>query len=292
MVSDVERDPAATHRAAHSSWKGDRMTELCKADYARVAPLLTPSHAHYTLLASIVEGRQPGRVFADHDTEPTAALVCNVSACLYAVCGDAGSRSFVNALPDMLRAGPPSETEWWGFTTHGPGWDAALDEAFDGSLRKGSVKGFDLSVEAFTRRPSWRGQIPGGCEMKEITEHLVDVTAAQLSPGFPFPWESPSHFAASGFGFALWRGDEALSICFAYTGRVSSGEIELAICTAEGHRRQGHALLTCSAFIERAMAGGMMPNWACFANNVGSAGLAETLGYQLRGEYSFYSLTA
>ena len=266
------------------------MVELRTDDFAHVLPLLAPSQPLYPLFASIVEGRQPGRIFADSATNPGAALVCHIQGCIYGVCGDPGNHEFVTALPALLATGPPSETEWWGFVTDAVAWGAPLDMAFAGTLRKGRGISFDLQPAMFRERPNWRDHVPDGYDMKAMSGDLIDATAAQLREGFPFPWESADHFASNGIGFALWRGDEVASIAFAYAGAVGSGHIEIAAYTAEGHRKKGRATLACSAFIERALDLGMTPAWHCDAGNPGSIALATTLGFQRRGEHTMYSL--
>ncbi|MBT5713045.1 GNAT family N-acetyltransferase, partial [Candidatus Poribacteria bacterium] len=260
------------------------------ATFPRVSHLLTPVQPLYPLFASVVEGRQRGRIFADRATKPEAALVCHIPGRIYAVCGNPANRGFLSALPALLATGPPSETAWWGFVTDAVAWGAPLDIRFAGTLQKGRGISFDLHPETFRRRPDWRTRIPVGYEMRGMTGDLVDVTAAQLPEGFPFPWESADHFTANGFGLALWRGDEVASIAFAYAGAVQSGHIEIAIYTAEAHRRRGCATLACSTFIEHALDLGMTPTWHCDAGNPGSIALATTLGFQRRGEHTMYSL--
>ena len=98
-------------------------------------------------------------------------------------------------------------------------------------------------------------------------------------------WGSAEAFFAHGFGFATLH-EEAI-VSWSLADCVSRGQAEIGIHTRPEYRRRGLATITAAAAVDYALGRGLAAvGWHCNADNHGSIGVAEAVGFTLERRYS------
>lgn len=88
------------------------MYELQKEAYPHVRSLLDSGHLHPEVL-SIMNGTNPGWIFADHDTAPRSALVWSQGMQGFYLIGDHTNREFIDRLDGFISSTIiPRMSEW------------------------------------------------------------------------------------------------------------------------------------------------------------------------------------
>jgi RimJ/RimL family protein N-acetyltransferase len=102
-------------------------------------------------------------------------------------------------------------------------------------------------------------------------------------------WDNKEDFLKHGMAKVLKYHEKPASICYAAT--ISDNIAEIDVATLPEYRKHNFGRFACSAFIRTCLDTGIVPNWDCFTNNVGSMRLAESLGFVKYGEpYAFFTL--
>jgi len=248
------------------------MYELLKKEYNKVSPLFEKMKVDRLAILKVIEGDYPGRIFADHKEKPRTALVF-ASSCYLG--GDARNADFNEQLKELLtteilpKLGDQplfifSTTDEWKDTVN------RLLKNYD-VIRIKRYK-FELDPERFKEHEGWKGRIPERYDVKK-----VDHTLVKRMPDYALEyWGTVDAFLSGGFGFAVTKADELVSVC--WTMLVGEGIAELAVETAESHRRQGFATLAACACIDHCLENGMRPEWDCFELPA-SMNLAQKLGF-------------
>ncbi len=230
---------------------------------------------------AVVEGVAPGRLWTDGDA---AHALHDYGMSL--VWGEGIGRAFP-ALADHLREGAyRTRDEWlqidprW---THLE-WDRALGVGDSGQrFTRGNFQ-FDEA----TFRPRHAGPVlPPGWTLKPIGEREFDLPTVSVSPR-PF-WRNLADFRDHGGGICAARDGEVGAIVFSAT-RFDDW-LEIGIETLEPFRGQGLARAVAVAMIEKCLANGLTPVWACRKENTGSFLLAQKLGFKITKELPYYRLS-
>lgn len=248
------------------------MYELSKKEYNKSSPLFENLKVDRLAILKVIKGDYPGRIYVDHKEKPRAALVFAGSCYLG---GDAKNADFNEQLKDLLtteilpgQEGGPlfifSTTDEWKDTVN------ELLKDYD-VIRIKRYK-FELDPEKFKEHEEWKGRIPEGYDVKK-----VDHTLVQHMPNYALEyWGTIDAFLSGGFGFAVTKAHKLVSVC--WTMLMGEGIAELAVETAESHRRQGFATLATCACIDHCLENGMRPEWDCFELPA-SMNLAQKLGF-------------
>ncbi len=122
--------------------------------------------------------------------------------------------------------------------------------------------------------------IPDGFTIRSIDRELFDSITGRVTPSLY--WDDYEQFSKNGTGFCIMQGNEAAS--WAFTSAVSSEEADIGIETAEKYRHRGLALAAAAAVIKD-MLPDRRPTWTCQRSNLGSARIAEKLGFVRSSEY-------
>jgi GNAT superfamily N-acetyltransferase len=245
------------------------MQELEPSEFGRVRALFEEIDCMRSAVFTVLEGRQVGRVYADRREAPTVALMRS-DACY--VGGDL-SRAFLDELLAYLHAEVIPHTEHLLLYSFSDAWRDALDAllaAYEVRRVVRTVHRFD--PDAFrAQHADWRTRVPEGCTVARLDAS----TAAQVG-GIPELWGSTDHFLAEGFGFCVTR--NAAKVSSAQTVFVGDGYAETGVGTEEPYRRQGHAVLAASAYLEHCLEAGITPEWGCYCNTA-SGNLARKMGF-------------
>jgi len=248
------------------------MYKLSKKEYSKVSLLFENLKVDKLAVSKVIKGDYSGRIFADHKEKPTAALVLAGS---YYFGGDARNADFNEQLKNLLTiealpklGGKPlfifSTTDEWK--------DTICELLKDGDVIRIKRYKFELDPERFKEHEEWKGRIPEGHDVKK-----VDHTLVKYMPNYALDYWGPvDAFLSGGFGFAVTKANELVSVC--WTMLVGEGIAEVAVETAESHRRQGFATLAACACIDHCLENGLRPEWDCFELPA-SMNLAQKLGF-------------
>jgi hypothetical protein len=202
------------------------MYELSKTEYNKVLLLFENLKVDRLAISKVIKGDYLGRIFVDHEEKPKAALVFTGSCYLG---GEARNADFNEQLKHLLTTeilpglgGEPlfifSTTDEWKDTVNE--WLTNYDV-----IRIKRYK-FELDPERFKEHEGWRGRAPEGNDVKK-----VDHTLVRHMPSYAFEyWGTIDAFLSGGFGFAVTKADELVSVC--WTMLVGEGIAELAVETA------------------------------------------------------------
>jgi hypothetical protein len=101
-------------------------------------------------------------------------------------------------------------------------------------------------------------------------------------------WDSKEDFLKSGFGVFITVNDIAASVC--YTACTADAIAEVDIVTKPEFQRLGLGKFITSQFINYGLDKGIVSNWDCFENNIGSYKLATDIGFKPIRSYDFLSI--
>lgn len=265
------------------------ITELHKTEFYRIRHI-TDTCSNIEVKA-IVDGMNPGRVFADHPENIRAALIWIQGQSGFHIVGDPQSKAFVSGLASYMQ----NEIEPWlnklniGYveiSCETAGWMEAIEVIFgEHKLSNGHQHVF---------RPGEAMQMDG-IPSGNVTVHRLHkniFTAQRLSnPAFVEEklsrfWDSPDEFFQHGFGYYVECNHTVVSLCFSafVAGQTHAIDIE----TIEGYRKRNYAAAAARAFVAECGSRGGQPYWDCSPDNPGSIRLAGMLGMVPHFDYSIF----
>ena len=259
------------------------MIELSLEAYERTRPLFEGIELYTPLPHCVIEKNQPGRIFADSEEDPRAALVCQQSGYYYAG-GD--SEAFADVLEDRLF----SEIERVRFELAGtPGfWESRLRMFMADRSTPYQMRSYTFTEELFRQNTTGLDRLESGCRLERITESHADIVARNPGMGVLAFFNSLNEFVNKGVGICLFEGDELASWCL--SSFVGDGKCDVSLHTVEKFRKKGYATLTTFAFIEACIAEGLTPVWHTTTGNVASDRIAERMGFERIGDFTMYTI--
>lgn len=252
----------------------DSLHELAPDCFHLVRPLYAGITDHRPIVFSTIEELAPGRVWVDHPTHPSAALVLGSGGDLF-LSGASDNAAYNQAIRGLILSDLiPLIGEHVLAYSFSPEWKTTLDELFreQGVMRVGRCV-FALDQARFQQQQAgWRARIPTGFRLQQVDRQL----AGQIS-GIEQLWGSVDNFLSNGFAYAITQGGRVISrACTVFRG---DNWVEIGIETDEAHRRRGLATLAACAFIEHCLKAGLQFEWGCWDVNAPSRQLAAKLGF-------------
>ena len=116
--------------------------------------------------------------------------------------------------------------------------------------------------------------IPGGFTARNIDKELFESITGRVPPSMY--WDDHVQFSHYGSGICVMHGSEPAS--WAFSSAVSSDEMDIGIETSEAYRHTGLAYAAAAAMINKILPL-RRPTWTCQRSNLGSAHIAEKLGF-------------
>jgi RimJ/RimL family protein N-acetyltransferase len=243
---------------------------------------------------AVIEGNNPGWVFADDLNRPKAALVWAQGIEGFYLVGDAHSAVFAKELDvytDQVLMPRLHDLAVASFEISGDeDWNPVIENVFE-------KRNFESSQQwVYTLEPAECESVMqlwavDDRRLQRVDRHLL----AGLSAGnkeFLFSkliqfWGSVDTFLSTGLGYVLVDGEKITSLCFSgfVAGKIHVIDIE----TRASHRRRGHAETVARAFVAACVEKRLQLHWDCMAENTASARLAEKLGFTPSHAYSLYS---
>lgn len=244
------------------------MKKLTFSQYAQVSFLFSNAPHNLPVIFSVLDGNQPGMVFADDVEHPTVGIVVVEDMVFFGgnpegvVCAE---RIGVLFCEQIARGGIP----FYELHPLQAAWYPLLEAAFQERIRVRRVRRtFAIGPDRFVQEASQPANLPeqySSCPLDDRIYSQLPMPASFWAP------------ETGRFGTAVVDGGKIASTCFAVF--VGGGMAEVSIETEEAYRRQGLALEVTRAFFAACQARGLYPNWACWQEKEASAALAEKLGF-------------
>jgi GNAT superfamily N-acetyltransferase len=248
----------------------------------------------YPEALAVIEGNNPGWVFADDPYAPTAALVWAQGAEGFYLIGDPNSAAFIGGLgvfcDRVLEPRLRAIGMRWCEISGDEGWDPVIERAFRTRGLKTSRQRVYALETSHAPAPGGSGVIdrPGIVELAAAS--VQDLAASNrefLSRKLDHFWASPDAFYAAGIGYLYLHQGTIVSLCF--SGFVSGDTHAIDVQTEATYRRRGFAEAAGRAFVARGIERRLRLHWDCMDENEASQRLAERLGFALSHEYTLYS---
>lgn len=279
------------------------MTSRSPADFPFLLEKLADIPANTNYAEAVLRGHVAGRVFTDGLDEPSLFVIahpCGMSLLIAnrpLADGAAFVRGyFLNAggfrsRPEYLQLHPAAEAD----VVH----RILGDELVDG--RDGSVEGmaktllrqkvirwdrlnFEFNPARFRSRE--QRPLPAGFRVGRIGRAAFSWTEGAVLP-HEF-WDSADEFERRGVAFAVYQGDQPVSVAFA--AFVLPGRLEIGIETKPEWRGRGLATEACAGFIDHCLQNGLTPVWSCRKGNAGSERTAHGLGFEPTVALPYFAL--
>ncbi len=228
---------------------------------------------------AVVEGLSPGRLWTEGEAAH-ALLGYGMSL----VWGAGVERTFPALVEHLCAGAYRTKDEYLQVDPRADhlDWDGALAAVPD--MQRFTRVNFQFDEETFRARhgepvlpPGWRVRPMG------LRDFTIDVS---VSPQ-PF-WKDFADFADHGGGMCAARNGDVGAIAF--SGVRFDDWLEIGIETLAPFRGQGLARAVAVAMIQKCLAEGLTPVWACRKENTGSFMLAQSLGFKVVKELPFYRL--
>lgn len=257
--------PARQPRTAESTVRA-----LPPDQFYRLAPLFDPEGYNSPMLFSVLEGRNPGRAWADVPDRPTRALVHTGFGMVFVAPHDADA-TLAELLP-ALAGGEPLHLVWQP--------DAPLPRS-----------AAELGARAIDRL-EFRDRTTVDCPPLPVDMALVPLAAELLDRCI---WREQVQRAV-GVGAALRPG---LGLCLLHGSTIAveayalfwgAGQVEVGVVTHPDYRRRGLGLLACANLLDQCEAQDARTVWSCHVGNPASAALARRLGFRTERRYQLILL--
>jgi len=219
------------------------------------------------------DGLMPARLYLDHPTAPTSALLARSYD--FFLTGQA-SPAIVAFLQDA-----PAESgvyEWfYGFVPLTAAWREALPVALPDLYRE-ERRAFRLGESGFRQARDWDARISPGVRVVPLDVALAKQADDEVPEVIRIIWADYDIYARHGWGYAALDEDDRVLSC-AYATGLTAREVNLGVGTAAHAQRRGLGRLVCQACIAHAEQAGLAVTWDCDLVNQASGRLAESLGF-------------
>jgi hypothetical protein len=246
------------------------MIELAPDQVVSAFRTLFPVEGHtYRRCFAVLEGISGGRILTDDPTSPSWGAVHELSSDGSLFLGGALTRDLVASVIEELRR---ERMVTIGLTQNDPLGDLLPNNATE----EGGALDFEdrdtaVDLEAFVNPPA-------ELRLARIDQELEPRTLWT-------PWMSVDGASAleHGLGYCLLDGDVIVSEAFA--GPAVDGMLEIAVITRGGYRQRGLARIVAARAVLECERLGYRTWWNTSLENVASASLARSLGYQTERRY-------
>jgi RimJ/RimL family protein N-acetyltransferase len=230
------------------------------------------------------DGRVPSRLYLDHPTEPTSAILARTYD--FFLAGDASE-----ALGDFLVDAPDGSDlyRWfYGFVPLTESWRENLPTRLPDLVRE-DRRAFRLSPEGYAAAATWRDRLGSDLRVARLDAALAERVDADIPDVIGILWDGYDAFARDGWGFVVIDGDGNL-LSTAYAVGITEREVNIGVGTAPFAQRRGLAKLVSQVCIAHAESLGLTVTWDCDLPNVASGRLAESLGFIEEDPFIEYGL--
>lgn len=232
----------------------------------------------------MVQGNNPGRVYVDRETEPTAALIWIQGQQGFQLIGDPQSVGFLTGLNDFMithiepllmkqhisvvEIGADLET-----------WDKTIHTIFNNRNVLSDIQHvFCPESKLPTRKLDLPKPNPPGIHRinRELLESRRLDNHSFLEKKLLHFWDSNEAFLQQGLGYYVEENNNLVSLCL--SAYVADQTHAIDIETVEGYRRRNYGVQAATAYARECIQKGIQPYWDCSPDNTGSIRIAEAIG--------------
>ncbi len=218
------------------------------------------------MLFSVLEGKNPGKVFVDNAENPTQALALLPGG----VCiGGYFDQEDLNESVSFLRESSDINLYWpsQGFGKLEPPSNATGDTEF--------LEFLDLPDELEHLKLVAR-DLPPGCSMRRIDNELIESCLWRRH--IIHNCGTIDNFLKNGLGYCLMKETEI--IVETYAAFWGAGHVEIGGITHENYKKSGYAYTTVAYLITKCAEKGFKTRWNAEKENTASVALGRKLGYK------------
>jgi GNAT superfamily N-acetyltransferase len=245
---------------------------------------------------AVIEGNNPGWVFADDLNTPRAALVWAQGIKGFYLVGDANRAVFLQELDvyidQVLKPRLHNLGVAWFEISGDENWNPVIESVFEKRNLESSQQ-WVYTLTPTKHEPVMQLEVVDGCELLRVNQRLLADLSA-VNKEFLFSkliqfWGSADTFLDTGLGYALVDREEIASLCC--SGFVAGNTHVIDIETEVSHRRKGYAEIVARAFVAECTEKCLRLHWDCMAENTASARLAEKIGFTQSHVYTLYGFS-
>ncbi|MBB3072463.1 RimJ/RimL family protein N-acetyltransferase [Paenibacillus baekrokdamisoli] len=255
------------------------MIQLSNCDYKDIIGVVKDKfHFHNVFVYSVLELNQPGTVFVNSKTDPTAGIIMNRGGCYY-VFGDLSDSNFNNSLIAFLQD-RSNHANFYDLYSSSVDWHLFLESALRGEVVQLTRSHYVLDDYD---QSNCNTELPAGFQISKIDKKYYNDYRTQIDNTYDLLWESDDDYLQNAFGFSIIGSNgEFASVCNTFF--IGGGFIAPDILTLEKYRNMGLASIVCTHFIQRSRSLGLKPYWDCDAGNEASNRLVKRLGFVKVGD--------
>lgn len=258
------------------------MLELRKEDYDLISHVLGDFICDDIYIASILDGN--GRVFVENKSEVNAAILWHYYGFGYVV-GDINSPLIIENLLKLISSTFEKNQRRFILFPTTPQWDEVMLELLQKNPQIHKKQRLMFRFENGSLHTSVN-MLPENFEFVEIDRTLFDRLKGKVVPeNF---WSTPNDFLNNGKGFCIIHNDTIVATAF--SACIGKGKIDIGVETNSEFMGRGFGTLVASKMVEYALKIGCKPDWGCVSTNIGSAAIAQKLGFTPIGSHNIYSL--
>ena len=261
-----------------------------------------------TLFAqAVLSQKAGGRVFVDDVKNPNAFYISHPYG-MSLLFGETENEEFNCGLKEYLLDSPGSRmTREW-LQVYPASWNGKLYDLMDHRVIKYSEYPDEVDESAILKRikedhPShiiqWERvnfkfrnpacnnvKIDCGYRLSKIDSRTYDLISGTVVPA-NF-WKDKETFLTFGTGYIV--ADVGRMVSASFSSFFEGNKLELGVETYPTYRGRGFAKTVCAELIDHCSRTGLEPVWSCNRMNVGSYGLARSLGFDETLSLPYYEL--
>jgi len=255
------------------------MDQLEPNHYDQVRPLSAGLAEIHLNVIAVLKGDCPGEVYVDNLRAPRAAILITGDG--YYLAGDPHNQAFNTAVNALL-----PRDDYFVLFCDLKRWRPALKAILKDTYAVQAGRLYYTFRQPLI--PDWQARIPEGFSVQQVDAALLsrelehsDAVVEGIADG----WRTTELFLERGFGFCIVHQDAIVS--WSLVDYVDGTRCEIGVNTAWDYRQQGLGTLVTAATAAHAVAQGFTSiGWHCWANNVGSIGVAEKVGFVQAAAYA------
>lgn len=260
------------------------MQQLEKHNYGCIGPLFADLAQYNTSIDSVLEGHNPGMVFADDTKSPGVAVLTGPEGMYLA--GKTPSPGSITVLKDLLNDLTQNHDFEIIWLTCDSIWEEHLDAMFPRPPLQQQRQHYVCTALTL----DWRAAIPDGFTVQPITKTLLNRTKLEIPEHIhdwmEDNWGSSDEFLAKGFGFITEDLEHQRVVSWSLCDCIGGNTCEIGIHTNPDYRRRGLAAITAASAVEYALTQGFKAvGWHCHAENLGSVKTAVKVGFVWERDY-------
>jgi len=265
------------------------ITEFKKQDYYKIRHII--DNCKNIEVRAVINENNPGTVYTDHPTEPTAALIWIQGQQGFQLVGDAQSKIFLESLEGYMSTYiepklKKQDINWVEIGGEINIWDKTIQSIF----RNRNVLSDIQHVFCLKENSKSIEFQDNKITIRKIDKDLLKSRRLQnlsfLEKKISHFWDSIDSFLQNGFGYFAEYNNKIVSLCFSafVTDQTHAIDIE----TLEGYRRSNYGTAVANAFVQECIQNKIHPYWDCTPENTGSIRIAKTIGLSPNFDYQLF----